>query len=181
MDPLVGLLVALCLALLFGAAALAKLRDLAAFQATLAAYALLPAPLVPLGGRLIPALEALLAVGWLVRLGDPALAWASAGLLAGYAFAIAVNLARGRIDLSCGCSFGSSDRISWWLVARNLVLALGALLAAVPATGRSLSVADLALAAAALPALVFLHLAVQQLIANGTAMTRGRGPAGAQR
>ncbi|HEX7036401.1 MAG TPA: MauE/DoxX family redox-associated membrane protein [Pseudomonadales bacterium] len=181
MDPLFALLVALCLTLLFGAAAIAKLRDLAAFEATLAAYALLPAPLVPAASRLVPALETLLAVGWLVRLDDPLLAWASAALLVGYALAMAVNLRRGRIDLSCGCSFGSSDPISWWLVARNLALALFALLPALPASGRSLSIADLTLAAAAVPALVFLHLAVQQLIANGTAMARGRDPAGAER
>src|SRR5262249_14927936 len=50
------------------------------------------------------------------------LAWAAA-LLGLYAAAIAVNLARGRRHLDCGCTGPALRRpISGWLVLRNLVL-----------------------------------------------------------
>lgn len=181
MDPLIRLVTALCLALLFGTAAVAKIRDLRRFRATLADYALLPPVLLTPFTWLVPALEGLLALAWLAGFGGPLLAGASAALLAGYAAAMAANLLRGRTDFGCGCSFGKDDRVTWWLVLRNAVLAVAALPAAMPVGDRSLGGADFALAGAALPALVLLYLAAQQLIANAAAITRGRQPAAGAR
>ena len=53
-------------------------------------------------------------------------------LLLLFAAAMAVNLRRGRADIDCGCALGLlKERISWPLVARNLVLAAAAAVIAV--------------------------------------------------
>jgi hypothetical protein len=56
---------------------------------------------------------------------------------------MAVNLARGRSDIDCGCFIGLlRQRISWALVARNLVLAGFGLALLTGDTGRSLAPLD---------------------------------------
>src|SRR5262245_36242637 len=102
MDPVIDATVRADLALLFVVAAAHKLRDPARFRATVADYRLLPDPLVPLGAACLIVAEpvvvaALASSRW----------WGLAGaaaLLALYAAAIAINLARGRRHLDCGCA-----------------------------------------------------------------------------
>jgi hypothetical protein len=179
LDPLLSTVIGLCLALLFSAAALTKLANVEAFRAILSDYDLLPRIALPAAARLIPALEAGLALAWLLQLGRPFIAVVTAGVLFVYAAALAINLVRGRIDISCGCSFSSRDHLSWWLVARNVLLALAALLAGLPDSGRSQGAADYALAAAAAFAVTFLYLAAHQLITNATSQARWRDADGA--
>ena len=61
----------------------------------------------------------------------------------GYAAAIAINLARGRHDLTCGCG-GPNDRrpIAAWMVWRNLGLALLLGVSVLPWSSRPLEGAD---------------------------------------
>src|SRR5262249_43406760 len=64
-------------------------------------------------------------------------------LLGLYAGAIAINLARGRRDIDCGCAGPAARRpISGWLVARNLVLAGIALAGCAPLAPRLLGWID---------------------------------------
>jgi hypothetical protein len=55
-------------------------------------------------------------------------------LLTVFSGAMGINLARGRLDLSCHCGGALGDhRISWWLVGRNgLLLAATVLLISLP-------------------------------------------------
>jgi hypothetical protein len=57
--------------------------------------------------------------------------------------AIAINLARGRTNIDCGC-FGPALRqeLSRWLLARNAILMLVAAVAIVPATDRAMEPLD---------------------------------------
>lgn len=117
------------LALMFLRAALHKAADLTRFEGSLADYALLPDWSLRTVRLLIPGLElacaAALAWGGARAVG----AQAAAALLLGYGAAMAVNLARGRSEIDCGCG-GPPERLSWALVARNLGLAA----ALIPAT-----------------------------------------------
>jgi hypothetical protein len=162
-DPALQLGVRLAGALLLAGAAWHKLRDREAFRAALADYRLLPAALVPLAAQLVVALEVALAA---VLLATPRAGLAAAGLLAGYALAIGVNLLRGRRHIDCGCG-GEPQPLSAWLVARNLVVAAVFAVCAAPASGRTLGALDAASVAGSLAALGLLWRAIDVALANG--------------
>ena len=103
---------------------------------------------------------------------------AGAGLLLVYAAAIALNLARGRDAIDCGCGAPGDERsIGVDLVARNLVLAALALGAALPATARALTWLDLASAAAAFAAAAALLAAAEHALSNARRVRAWRNPA----
>jgi hypothetical protein len=134
LDPAIGVLLLACLALLFAAAALHKLRDLPHFTEVLRAYRVLPDGAVHLA-PVVPVAELAVAAGLLAPGLRSGAALAGAALLLVYAAAIGVNLGRGRRDLACGCGGPDDARpIAPWMVARNLTLAL--LLAATLLTWR---------------------------------------------
>jgi len=91
-------------------------------------YRLLPSRLAALTGWAIATAE--LGVGTFLFAGRmvPVCSALAAMLFGAFAFGIAANLARGRTDISCGCFGATESRISWWLVARNVVAAFCALL-----------------------------------------------------
>jgi hypothetical protein len=98
-----------------------KIGDGPAFVETVRQYELLPAGLVKPAYLLLVAIETAILVGLVfaaTRL--PALG-SAALLLALYGAAMAVNLARGRAEISCGC--GGGETIAWRMVARNGFLA----------------------------------------------------------
>lgn len=108
---------------IFLPSAASKLRAMDEFEGVLADYRLLPEFLVRPVARALPVLE--LAAGLLVLLPPtrPAGGALAAGLLLIFALAMAVNLARGRTEIDCGCFLGrQKERIGWPLVARNLML-----------------------------------------------------------
>jgi uncharacterized membrane protein len=124
LDPAIGLLIIGCCALLFASASLHKLRDLARFTEVLRAYRLLP-PGAARFATLVPFAELTIAAGLIVPATRQAAALAGLALLVVYAAAIAVNLARGRRELACGCGGPDDERpIAPWMVGRNLLLAL---------------------------------------------------------
>jgi hypothetical protein len=81
--------------------------------------------------------------------------------------AIALNLARGRRDLDCGC-FGPLLRqpLSGWLVVRNGLLALLVLATFTPVDARPLALLDYLTIGAAVAALVTLYGAANYLLAT---------------
>jgi hypothetical protein len=95
-----------------------------------------------------------------------------------YAAAIAINLRRGRAHISCGCGFGGASGgdqpLSWWLVARNLLLGALALLATLPATSRALGAYDWLTLALALAASGLLYAGASQLMRNGASISSWR-------
>lgn len=145
LDPAVACLIVACAGLLFLIAAIHKLRDLRRFSEVFAAYRLLPGPM-PLARRVapaVPALELAAAVGLLFdNLRVPAL-WIGIALMLIYGAGIAINLARGRRDLDCGCA-GPYDRrpIAAWMIWRNIGIAIVLAGALLPWSERPLVLTD---------------------------------------
>ena len=100
---------------------LGKMRRWHSFQAILGAYEILPAALVaPIAFALVP-VELLIGVSVLLGWNIPVSTGAAAGLLAIYAIAMAINIARGRTSIDCGCFQSIRQPVEGRLVARNLL------------------------------------------------------------
>lgn len=165
LDPTLALTAALVLAAVFGAAGPPKLAARDAFAGVLANYRLLPERLVPPVALVLPCLEIAVAVGLLLPATRPLAALGACLLLLLFAAAMAVNLLRGRSDIDCGCAIGRlRERIGWPLVARNLLLAVAALLLVVgtPAS-RALGWLDGVTLMATVAAALLLHAAAGRL------------------
>ena len=167
-DPHIVWSLRLFLALLLAAASLHKLRDLPTFGNTLAEYRVLPGSLARGLAPLVPVVEGGLAVALLSPLAGTA-ALLTGGLFLIYSAAIALNLVRGRREISCGCGgFGSAQPIHGGLLWRNglLLAASAAACIAVPWSGSLWLLVALSLA------LLLLYAASDQLLANATAGVR---------
>jgi len=167
MDPAIEAALRGALALLFAVAARHKARDLDGFRATLAEYRLLPEGAASVAARLVIVAEVAASVALLVpvlRAPGPFLA---AGLLAVYTGAIAINLARGRRDIDCGCA-GPALRqpLSGWLLGRNGILLAAALACLVPLRPRPLVWVDALTVTGAVAALAAFYGALDRLVAN---------------
>ena len=174
LDPVLLATLRAALALLLGAAALHKLRDRAGFTAVLAEYRVLPARLLHSAVWLVPVLEAGLAFALLLP--GPFGPSAAALLLALYGGAIALNLARGRRELDCGC-LGPSLRqpISGALVARNAGLVAAALVCLLPAAPRALVWLDAATIVAATACLALFWHGAHRVLALRPRLAALRG------
>jgi len=136
-DPLLQSTLRASLAALFASAALHKARDFPLFRETLRVYQVMPDVLVPLAAGMTLGAEVVVAVGVLVPSGFPHAVLGAIMLLAIYSAAIAVNLARGRRTIDCGCGGpGARQPISEWLLARNLGLVVAALVLFSPVRDR---------------------------------------------
>jgi hypothetical protein len=166
-DPAVHALLRGGLAALLAAAALHKLRDLHAFRVALGDYRLVPWALT---GAVAPALVAAEGTAAALLLSPAARPWgfaAAAALLALYSAAIAVNLARGRRDIDCGC-FGPALRtgLSGGLLARNALLLAAAGAGLAPVAARPLGPLDAVTIGAGLAFLALAHAAALRLLAG---------------
>lgn len=112
------------LALVLLGASGAKLLNLRGFVAVVRDYRLLPESMVGLAGRLLPVTETVVAVGFLLGTSIEWVAMAAMCLFLLFGGAVAINLLRGRREISCGC-FGPNQNhhLTWGLVARNGILA----------------------------------------------------------
>ena len=101
---------------------------------------------------------------------------AGAALLGLYGTAIAVNLARGRRHIDCGCGGAAARReISAWLVARNGLAAAAALaVAGVPEAARGLVWLDACTVVAATAMLAACWSAADHLLALAPGFARRR-------
>ncbi len=175
-DPVFELSVCFALALLFGAAAWHKVSDRVRFRAVVDAYDLLPSWLASPAARLLPALEASVAVALLYPPSRHAAAIVAVPLLSVYTAAIFVNIVRGRREIDCGC-FTASSRVplSNWLVLRNVVLIAAACILLLPIRGRTLVWVDGLTIATALITMSLLWAAGQRLAQTGPALRRFGG------
>lgn len=118
----------LALAAVFLAAAYGKLRDPYGFAVSIYAYRVIPADWAAPAALAMPAIETLasfaLLTGLLWRGGSAILG----GLLLVFIAALGQAILRG-IDIDCGCFGKGSSPVSFWLIARNYLLLLCALLA----------------------------------------------------
>jgi hypothetical protein len=164
MDPAIDLTLRAVLGLLFIVATVHKLRDPRTFAATLADYRLLPVRLAGVASAALVGAE--LAVAAALALHRRAGLAGAAALLVLYAGAMAINLARGRRHIDCGCAGPAARRsISGRLVVRNLALAGIALVALAPVAPRALLWVDGMTIAAATVALAACWSAMDRLLA----------------
>ena len=110
-------------ALVFFSAGIAKMRNWIAFEGVIANYRLLPQFAVRPVSYSLPPIEIFTGVALLAA--APHADWLAAGLLSSFAVAMAINLARGRSQIDCGC-FNSAlkQHLRWSLVARNVCMVL---------------------------------------------------------
>lgn len=147
-------------AVLLGWGAVAKLQDPLGFEGALAGYRLVPPAAVGPFARTLPWLESLAALLLLAPSSASVIGiGAAAGLLGLFGAAVAVNLARGRRVIDCGCG-GPPRPAGPGLAAHNLALA--ALLIST-ATTPTPGAAGLAVAAATAATAFLLNLAQAQL------------------
>jgi hypothetical protein len=172
-DQTFQLPIALALSLLLISASRHKLRARRRFQASLAAYELLPGSLLPLASGVLPVLELLIGAALLIPSCWPAAGPVAAALLSAYAFAMAINLIRGREAIDCGCG-DAPQPLSLALLARNLVLVTGAILLTIPAVSRQLGTFDFFVIAMAFVGLALLYIAFEQLTSNASRLKEWR-------
>jgi hypothetical protein len=165
LDPAVGLLLGATFALLFGSAAVHKLRDLRRFGEIFSAYGVVPVVSRWRLSWLVPVLELGVAVGVLVDASRLYAVAVGIVLLLMYAAAIGINLRRGRRDLACGCG-GPDERrpIAAWMVWRNVVLSLGLASTLAPWAVRPLGFTDAVTVTFGLLTLALIYLCVDQLM-----------------
>ncbi|HEU4627967.1 MAG TPA: MauE/DoxX family redox-associated membrane protein [Steroidobacteraceae bacterium] len=167
LDPAVVLMARASVSLLFAVAAAHKLLHPHQFTTTLEAYELVGHRYSAALARVLPLLELAAAIGLWVGATRLFAMLLAVSLLLIYATAIAINLARGRRDLDCGCTaFGRRSPIGAWMVARNSILALCAALAAVPPTSRALALTDALTVAGGLCVLTLIYVAADTLFAS---------------
>ena len=88
------------------------------------------------------------------------------------AAAIAINLLRGRSHIDCGCG-DTPVLLSYWLVLRNALLAGGAAVLLLPATGDAALLSWLAILPGAL-VLILCYVAMAQLLDNASSLREWR-------
>jgi hypothetical protein len=167
LDPTIVAIACAATATIFLGSAALKFSQPTEFRAAVESYRLVPEAMAVALGWILPALELAGAIGLVVAATRYAAAFLLLSLIAAFTGAIALNLARGRRDLDCGC-FGPLLRqpLSRWLVARNGLLALLVLAAFTPTDTRPLASLDYLTIAAAATALVILYGAANYLLAT---------------
>ena len=145
-DPAIFLAIQSLLILIVGASLLHKLYDFRAFVSAVEDYQVLPRRLAQICAALLVVAELCILVGLIAapaRFG----AIAGAGLFAFYGLVIAYSIHQGRTEISCGCSWVRTARLSPFYLFRNSVLILIALTLTVPTGTRALIWVDVVNAA----------------------------------
>jgi uncharacterized membrane protein YphA (DoxX/SURF4 family) len=166
-DPALASLAGAALAVIFAASGAMKLADLDLFESAVANYRLLPRAIERPVAMLIPVFEFTCAAAVLVPVTRAAGALGIVALLAMFSGAVAINLARGRVNIDCGC-FGPALRqeLSAWMLARNAALAVIAAFALMPAESRGLVWLDWVTIAMGAAAIVVLYFSANYAMAN---------------
>lgn len=144
-DPSIALAGRLLGALVFAAALGGKIKHRHELAGVVANYRLFPESLAASAAWTIVGLECLVVLSLVSGVRLAAGAALAIALLAGFAFAMGINLARGRHEIDCGCfQSGLRQRLSAALLARNVLLAalLTPLLAAQAASATALQWVD---------------------------------------
>lgn len=164
--------------IVFVEAGLAKLRHRDLVPGVIANYRLVPETLVAPVAALLPLVELGLGLGLIasVLTGGTLhlLALPAAALLLVFAWAMAVNIRRGRRAIDCGCGRSQLRQpLSWGLVARNGVLATLVAIHAIPGeAGSALDIALALVAGTALYGIILLFNALAALAASPLASAR---------
>jgi uncharacterized membrane protein len=167
LDPTIVAIACAATATIFLCSAAMKFYEPMEFRGAVESYRLVPETMAVALAWIVPALELAGALGLMVGATRSTAALLLLSLLAVFTGAIALNLARGRRDLDCGC-FGPllRQQLSGWLVARNGVLALAVVVVLARSDARPLAPLDYATIASAAAALVLLYGAANYLLAT---------------
>ena len=177
LDPAFHAALRGALGLLLLHAAAHKLRSPARFRAAFAGYRVVPDRLVSAAAALVVLSELVAGIGLLAPGAGAVPALLAAALLATYAAAIAINLARGRRDIDCGCAGPAAGRpLGAGLVVRNTGVSLAALAAALPAGARTLSWVDAGTVVAFVGAAALLYASADLALAMAPRLAALRGP-----
>jgi hypothetical protein len=178
LDPAIGYIIVLSVAALLSLAAIHKLIAWREFIESLQAYRLLPQTAVRSASLMLPLGELATAFALFVSTVRPYACGAAAAIMLVYASAIALNLARGRHDLDCGCGFARHRRpIAAWMLLRNGAIAIAALTAGLPWSARPLGPIDVLTIVAAAAAAALFYASIDVLfgqVAPYAAMARAR-------
>jgi len=144
MDPVITVITCISMSLLFGMAAMHKLKAPAVFKAAMDDYQLIPSILLGISSLLLILMELISAILVLIPLTRSAGLTIMAILLTLYATGISINLIKGRRNIDCGCNGpATTQALAWWLVVRKLVFVGFVLYAVGPSINRSLNWLDL--------------------------------------
>ncbi len=178
MDPVIKATICICICILFAVAAMHKLKAPAVFRAAMEDYQLIPSKLLNISSILLIFLELLSVTMVLVPATQAIGLLLMAALLLLYAGGIGINLYRGRRDIDCSCNGpATTQALSWWLVARNLVLLGLVLLATGPSIDRSLNWLDLLTILFSVLVASGLYLGFNQLLAQAPRLAALRNSA----
>ena len=164
-DPALAWIAAAATALVLTRSAVLKLADFARFRGAVDDYRIVPGGLGLVVAVLLPTAEAGASAMLLVPATRPWGGMLALAVLGVVSAAVAINLARGRSEIECGCG-GPGQRISAALLGRNLALAAVAALALLPPDGRALAPLDAALVAAGALMWAGLYLVADRLLAT---------------
>jgi Methylamine utilisation protein MauE len=163
---MLGEVARLTIAVIFALAAFHAMREWTAFDGIVEQYRIVPPRLARIFARILPPLELTAAATLMLPMAGRAGAMLGLSLMAMFTTAIALNLARGRASIDCGCGGASGQKLSRGLVLRNLVVMAGLTLAlAAPLGGVVDGVTAIAVICASL-ALIALYFAANQLMTN---------------
>ena len=166
-DPALAGVLGVAAGAIFVSGAISKWRERELFAQAMEGYDLLPSATVPAASWLLIVAECAIGVLLLLPFGRPGPQFAGVALLVVVTGAVAINLLRGRTDISCGCGGASGDQtLSWTLVVRNLVVTALLLLAALAPSARPLARADYAVAVVGGLLMAGLYAIASQLMAN---------------
>jgi uncharacterized membrane protein YphA (DoxX/SURF4 family) len=166
-DPALQLALRLALGAVLLQAAAHKLRDVAAFASAIAAYRLLPERRSRAAAAAFAVAELAIGCALLLPAAGPLPSVAAGALIAVYSLAVAVNLARGRREIDCGCAGPAARQpLRGSLLVRNAALVAMAAICALPATSRSLLWIDALTIAAGTAALWIVYVAVETALSN---------------
>jgi uncharacterized membrane protein YphA (DoxX/SURF4 family) len=167
LDPIVGYLIVVSFALLFARAGIHKLRGLDRFVDAFSDYRVMPATLNRPVALAIPILELAIAMLLLWGPGRRLALLGGIGVLITYAAGMALNLARGKRDLECGCGGGYERRsIAAWMVWRNLLLVLPLCIALMSWSTRSFDLSDILTLTGGLTVCATLYTAIDRLLGD---------------
>jgi hypothetical protein len=163
---MLGEVARLTVAVIFALAAFHAMREWAVFGGIVEQYRIVPRRLAMIFARILPPLELAAAAALVLPMAGRAGAVLGLSLMAMFTGAIAVNLARGRVSIDCGCGGASGQKLSTGLVLRNLVVMGGLVLALeAPNNGAFDGVTTTGVICASL-ALIALYFAANQLMTN---------------
>ncbi len=167
MDPIITIIISICMSMMFGFAAAHKLTDIAVFKATIVEYQLVPLMLSGTVAVILIVAELLAAILVLVPAIRTYGLMIMAVLLFLYTAGISINLLRGRRDIDCGCSGPASrHELSGWLVLRNLVMLSLVLLATSPLTQRPANWLDAVVVLFSVMVTSGLYMGMNQMLAQ---------------